>query len=139
MIVQKLTTCEKAEGFKRLRDDHGWSAQQIAKELGVSQSHVSHLLSLASTPEAIFAMVKSGEVSSQLAVRVVRQFGDKAHEVLLELRRQLEEGVAGLERIEALETLLLELAQKYGIPDATTESPEDGEALDHDCSGSTCG
>lgn len=96
MLLPELTTCEKAQVCRLLRDDHGLSVQQISEKVGFSRSHVSHLLSLASTPEAIFAMVKSGQVSSQQAVRAVREFGDKAHEVLLEVLRQFEDGVAGL-------------------------------------------
>ncbi|HHQ2714373.1 TPA: helix-turn-helix domain-containing protein [Pseudomonas aeruginosa] len=129
MLVPELTSCEKAQVCKRLRDDHGLSRQQIADKTGLSRSHVSYLLSLASTPEAIFTMVKNGQVSGQLAVRVVRQFGDKAHEILLGLQSEWG-GAAGLERTEALETRLLELAQKYGLQNSTTESPVEDEEQD---------
>ncbi|HCE7248294.1 TPA: transcriptional regulator [Pseudomonas aeruginosa] len=129
MLLPELTSCEKAQVCKRLRDDHGLSPQQIADKTGLSRSHVSYLLSLASSPEAIFTMVKNGQVSGQLAVRVVRQFGDKAHEILLGLQSEWG-GVAGLERTEALETLLLELAQKHGLQDSTTESPAEDEEQD---------
>lgn len=122
----KLTTCERALFCKRLRDS-GVSPQAIAEKARLSRSHVSYLLSLASAPEPIFNMVKDGQVSGQLAVKIVRQFGDKAHEVLLGLLSG-QDDVARLNRTEALENQLLELAQKYSLQESTTESPvEDKE------------
>lgn len=72
---------ELAAGYRRLKN-WGWSTAQIANTVGKTSQHVLDTLDLSLTDSSIQQMVKDGEISGTLAVRVARKAGVKAAEVL---------------------------------------------------------
>lgn len=78
---KQFNQLETAKDFKYFLDQ-GWQQGDIAKKAGISQSRVSQILALLSMPAPVKAMVANGSASVSLAAQVVREHGDKAHEVL---------------------------------------------------------
>ena len=75
-----LEALELAEPLRRMRAA-GWDQNQIASRTGFSQGKVSYLLLLADSPENIRQAVRRDELSPTLAVKLVREHGEKAGEV----------------------------------------------------------
>ncbi|WP_299321564.1 ParB/RepB/Spo0J family partition protein [Parasphingopyxis sp.] len=59
---EDLNAIEEAEAYKRLIDDFGHSQAALARLVHKSRSHVANLLRLLDLPEAVRAMVVSGEL-----------------------------------------------------------------------------
>jgi ParB-like chromosome segregation protein Spo0J len=66
-----LSPFEKGKVFKKLLD-LGWNEGEIAKKTGITRTRVVQLLEVQSAPEQVKAMVRSGEVSADLAMKTVR-------------------------------------------------------------------
>jgi ParB/RepB/Spo0J family partition protein len=69
---EDLTSGEKAHAIRRLMDETGWNASQVADRLGFSKATVSRLLSLLELPEPIRERVDSGEIPLSAANSLAR-------------------------------------------------------------------
>jgi ParB/RepB/Spo0J family partition protein len=78
-----LTPIELASVYKRLAA-FGKTPDEIAAMVSKTRQHVDQLLILANAPTAVQNMVKDGSVSGATAVKVVREHGDDAGQVLQE-------------------------------------------------------
>lgn len=63
-------------------DRFGWSVERIARELSYTETYVTQLLTLASAPASIRALIETGEVPAAVAMETLRQHGEDAKEVL---------------------------------------------------------
>ncbi len=61
---QDLSALEEAEGYRRLMDEFGHSHAVLGDLVGKSRSHVANTLRLLALPDAVKAMVQSGELSA---------------------------------------------------------------------------
>lgn len=59
-----LNAMEEARGYHALAADHGHSAEEIARLVGKSRSHVANMMRLTKLPDAVQAMVVAGELSA---------------------------------------------------------------------------
>lgn len=78
----KLTPLETARVYQALRDQHGLGPEDIAKKVHKTRQHVDQLLHLADAAPEVQKMVADGAVSATEAIKVARQHGDQAAEVL---------------------------------------------------------
>jgi ParB family chromosome partitioning protein len=69
---EDLTAGEKAHAIRRLMEETGWNASQVADRLGFSKATVSRLLSLLDLPEPIRGRVDSGEIPLSAASALAR-------------------------------------------------------------------
>jgi len=69
---EDLKPMEQAKSFRQLIEMNGWSGNQLAKELGISQSSVSQALSLLELPETVQESVEVGELAPKTAVVIAR-------------------------------------------------------------------
>jgi ParB-like chromosome segregation protein Spo0J len=76
-----LTPLEQAIGYLRL-ERMGWTKEQIAERVARTVVRVEQLLDLACADAAIHTLIRTGKVSGDLALEMVRKHGDKAIEVL---------------------------------------------------------
>lgn len=60
---EDLNPIEEAYGYQRILDEHGQSADQLAKAIGRSRSHVANMTRLLQLPEIIQAAVRDGALS----------------------------------------------------------------------------
>lgn len=79
---EPLAVLDAALHYAHLATEFGMSADDIAKEVGKSRQHVDQGLILASAPDAIHHAIDAGKISPAEAVKMVREHGDKAAEVL---------------------------------------------------------
>jgi ParB family chromosome partitioning protein len=61
---QDLSALEEAEGYKRLADEFGHSHAELGELVGKSRSHIANMLRLLALPDAVKAMMQSGELSA---------------------------------------------------------------------------
>lgn len=66
-----LSPLETASVYKKLHD-LGLSNGEIAKKAGVSRVYVGQLLDLIAMPEKVLAPVRKGEISSTLAIQIMK-------------------------------------------------------------------
>jgi ParB family transcriptional regulator, chromosome partitioning protein len=59
-----LNPIEEADGYRRLIEEFGHSAEELARHLGRSRSHVANMLRLLTLPAAVKAMVEEGALSA---------------------------------------------------------------------------
>ena len=64
-----LRDIERAKAFRQLMDDNGWTQQQLAAELNLSQGNVARALAPLKLPESMQADVIAGKVSGSGAMR----------------------------------------------------------------------
>lgn len=74
---------EKAKVFAKLLD-LGWQQSDIAKKAGLTDSRVSQILKVLTAPAAVQNMISAGQVSSTLAMQVVKEEGSAAEKTLKE-------------------------------------------------------
>ena len=103
-----LSPFEKGKVFKKLID-LGWSETEIGQKTGITRTRVVQLLEVQSAPEPVKAMVRSGEVSADLAMKTIRAADGDTGKAVAEL--------AG-----AIDT-----AKKAGKTRATAKHVEGGE------------
>ncbi|MGB7406857.1 MAG: ParB/RepB/Spo0J family partition protein [Pacificimonas sp.] len=60
---EDLTAVEEAQGYKRLQEQHGQNANDIAEMVGKSRSHVANLVRLLDLPEGVLEHVNEGRLS----------------------------------------------------------------------------
>ena len=67
LLREDLRPIEQAKAFRTLMDINGWSGNQLAKELGISQPAVVAALKLLSLPEPVQDLVESGNLPASSA------------------------------------------------------------------------
>jgi ParB family transcriptional regulator, chromosome partitioning protein len=67
---EKLTPIAQARAYKWLMEVNGWSGNQLAKRLCVSQSGVSHALRLLELPDEVRRQVERGDLTPSAAYEV---------------------------------------------------------------------
>jgi ParB family chromosome partitioning protein len=61
---QDLNAIEEAQGYHRLIDEFGYGADELARQLGRSRSHVANALRLLTLPAPVRAMVEEGALTA---------------------------------------------------------------------------
>lgn len=59
-----LNPIEEAEGYHRLIEEFGYGAEELARHLGRSRSHIANMLRLLTLPAAVRAMVEEGALTA---------------------------------------------------------------------------
>jgi ParB family transcriptional regulator, chromosome partitioning protein len=72
LIREDLKPIEEAKAFRTLSTVNNWSGNQLAKELGISQSSVAQALALLDLPEPIQASVEAGELAPSTAYAITK-------------------------------------------------------------------
>lgn len=88
-----LTPMERSRVYKRL-SDAGLSNTEIANKVGRSRAHVDQMLLLAGATEEVHERINSGQVSPTEAVKIVREHGANAGEVIKEAAEKSAKGKA---------------------------------------------
>jgi ParB family chromosome partitioning protein len=70
LLREDLNPMERARAFRTLMDLNGWSGNQLAKELGISQSSVVQALAPLKLPEPVQEMVEQEVISAAAAYEV---------------------------------------------------------------------
>lgn len=73
-----VTPLEKAEGYGRLMDVHGLSAEDVAAKVGKSVATIRGLAKLRSLPDKAKAALDAGELTAAVAGLIARIPGEKA-------------------------------------------------------------
>lgn len=60
---EQLNPAEEAEGYRRLRDEYGFTQEEIAEKVGKSRPVVANALRLTGLSPEIFAMLRDGTLS----------------------------------------------------------------------------
>ena len=71
-LREDLKPLEQARAYRRLMDLHGWSGNQLAKELAIAQGTVSRALALLDLPAAVRAQVEQGTLAPSVAYEVAK-------------------------------------------------------------------
>jgi ParB family chromosome partitioning protein len=61
---EDLNPLEEAAGYQALGDEFKYGQDEIAKVVGKSRSHVTNMLRLLKLPEAVQALIRSGDLSA---------------------------------------------------------------------------
>lgn len=69
-LREDLRPIEQAKAYRRLMEAHGWSGNQLAKELSVDQAAVSRALALLNLPTPVQARVEAGELAPRTAYEI---------------------------------------------------------------------
>jgi ParB family chromosome partitioning protein len=72
LIREDLKPIEEAKAFRTLSTVNNWSGNQLAKELGISQSSVAQALALLDLPEPIQVRVDNGEIPASTAYSIAK-------------------------------------------------------------------
>ena len=75
--VKSLTTIEQAFVVKRLLA-FGWNKLDVQAKTGFSVTHVNNMLDMLAAPPEIIEMLKKDQVSTRLALKTIKEKGDKA-------------------------------------------------------------
>lgn len=126
-----LSPLEMASVFKRLVD-LGWSDSEIARKAGVTRVYVGHLITLIEAPKEIIALVRSGLISATLAIETIKEYGDRATELLkAAVALAIEKG-----KTKATKKHVKEVAGEDKKVEAESESQDDAsEAVENDAEG----
>jgi ParB family chromosome partitioning protein len=83
-LREDLRPIEQAKAYTRLIETHGWSGNQLAKELHIPQSCVAQALALLRLPEDVQARVEVGELAPRTAYEVSKAGEPQAQRELAE-------------------------------------------------------
>lgn len=95
----QLEPIQRGRVYISLRDEFGYSRQQIAAEVNKSLAHVDQLILLAGGSVEVLQAVEAGQISSTEAVKLTREFGDDAPAELERRKEAAKE--AGKDRVTA--------------------------------------
>jgi ParB family transcriptional regulator, chromosome partitioning protein len=99
-VREDLQPIEQAKAFRALIDRNGWSARQVARELGIVQSNVVRALALLELPSAVQEQVEQGALPPATAYEVSKlEDPDAQREVAA---RVVAEGLSRAETVEAV-------------------------------------
>lgn len=101
-----LTPLEKAKQFRRLIG-FGWDVAQVAAKVGRTTGYVSELLLLSEANSDVQRAVTDNEVAAHLAVKMVRQHGERAGAVIA--KHLAEAKAAGRTKVTAKDTKTMSL------------------------------
>ena len=73
---ENLTPLEEAEAYRQLIDAHGFTQEEIAERVGKSRPAIGNALRLLGLPDAVKAMLESGELSAGHARAVLAVVGE---------------------------------------------------------------
>jgi ParB family chromosome partitioning protein len=93
-----LTKWESGATYKLLTG-WGWSEADIAARVGVTPRYVREAIELGDAPQAVKAMMSSGQITTRVALNTVRTAGDAAPAVLTEKISAAAGSVVKAERI----------------------------------------
>ena len=100
LIREDLKPIEEARAFRTLSTVNNWSGNQLAKELGISQSSVAQALALLDLPEPIQASIDAGTLAPSTAYAIAKlDDPDDQREVAA---RVVSEGLSRAETVEAV-------------------------------------
>jgi ParB family chromosome partitioning protein len=71
-VREDLKPIERARAFRKLQELHGWSGNQLAKELAIPQPTIVQALKLLELPEPVRAKVEAGELAPRTAYEISR-------------------------------------------------------------------
>jgi ParB family transcriptional regulator, chromosome partitioning protein len=83
-LREDLKPIEQAKAYERLMETHGWSGNQLAKELHIPQSCVSQALALLRLPDDVQDRVEAGELAPRTAYEVSKVAEPEAQRELAE-------------------------------------------------------
>ena len=69
-LREDLKPIEQARAYKTLMETHGWSGNQLAKELHIAQASVVKALALLDLPEQVQNQIDRGELAASVAYEV---------------------------------------------------------------------
>jgi ParB family transcriptional regulator, chromosome partitioning protein len=69
-LREDLKPVEQARAYKTLMETHGWSGNQLAKELHIAQASVVKALALLDLPEQVQNQIDRGELAASVAYEV---------------------------------------------------------------------
>jgi ParB family chromosome partitioning protein len=98
LIREDLKPIEQARAFRTLSTVNNWSGNQLARELGISQSAVAQALALLDLPEMVQARVEAGELAPSTAYVIAKL--DDAVEQAAVANRVVSGGMSRAEAIE---------------------------------------
>lgn len=97
---EPLRPLETALGYKRLRDEDGMTAIDIAAELRKSHQHVSMLLTVADAPPAVHKLIADDRISLMEAAKHIRAAERKGVDVVQYLRTLMSQAeAAGADKV----------------------------------------
>ena len=100
LLREDLRPVEQARAFRTLMEVNGWSGNQLAKELGVSQPAVVAALKLLSLPAPVQELVEGGELPASSASAIAAlEDPDAQAEVAA---RVVSDGLSRAETVEAV-------------------------------------
>jgi ParB family chromosome partitioning protein len=99
-VREDLQPIEQARAFRALIDRNGWSARQVARELGIVQSNVVRALALLALPPAVQEQVEQGALPPATAYEVSK-LDDPADQAEV-AARVVAEGLSRSEVIDAV-------------------------------------
>ncbi len=140
-----LNPIEEAEGYHRLIDEFGYGAEDLARHLGRSRSHIANMLRLLTLPAAVRAMVEEGTLTAGharalinapgaegLAVRVAAQgLSVRQTERLAAAAKAPREGAGRAHAAKSADTIALErrLGLRLGLAVRIEEAGESGRLI----------
>ena len=98
-LREDLNPMERARAFRTLMELNGWSGNQLAKELGVSQSGVVQALALLELPAPVQDLVDRGELAPTVGYEASKLDDPGAQQELID--RAVAEGMSRSQVIEA--------------------------------------
>lgn len=107
-LREDLSALEQAKAFRKLMEANGWSGNQLAKELAITQSSVSRALALLELPEPVQAKVETGELAARTAYELTKLPDAEAQVAVAD--QVVAEGLTGGQAVEVIK------AHKAGRP-----------------------
>jgi len=101
-LREDLLPIEQAKAYKNLMERNGWSGNQVAKAIGVSQPTVVRALALLDLPLAIQDRVEQGTLSPGTAYEISKHNDPEVQEEIAE--RVVSDRMSRAETIEAVRT-----------------------------------
>jgi ParB family transcriptional regulator, chromosome partitioning protein len=117
---EEVPAGEKAEGYKLIMKEQGWSARQLAEALKVEPSTITRAISLLSQPEPIQAAVNSGALPASSAAELRHLAPSQAMALASEAVEK------GLTREEIKERVVLHRATQNEEASSTRQKEQGG-------------
>lgn len=100
LLREDLRPIEQAKAFRNLMDTNGWSGNQLAKELGISQPAVVAAMKLLSLPAQVQQMVDAGSLPASSASAIATLEEPEAQVAVA--ARVVAQGMSRAEVVEAV-------------------------------------
>lgn len=107
---EDLNVVEEAEGYKELIESYSMTQEQVAQKVGKSRPAVANALRILALPEAVLALVLSGELSSGHARALLPLCEKLDGEAVLKFARNVAEKALSVRDTESL--VRMQLAKK---------------------------